>query len=191
MSMKSGDKKEALKIIRTRLEEGKPRKEILEELSSIFKDKSSIAKLIAMTPDSKTKERYKFLNYFLLCLIVLFFIPFIVLGILNFSAKQPVETIIIGFVALSFCIYCIFQVSKFKGYIYGDIASLVIIIFGLLLIDTIFKSGIWNDTDIWDVYLILIFLALGGLALYLSKKMFPNYGLYGLKKDKNGDYMLE
>jgi hypothetical protein len=187
MSMKSLNKKEALKIIQTRLEEGKPRKEILEELTSIYNDKSSISKLIAMTPNSKTKEKYKLLNYILLCLIVLFFIPFIVLGILHFSAKQPVETIIVGFVALSFFIYCIFQVSKFKGYIYGGLASLIIftIIFGLNLIDTIFKSGIWN------VYLILIFLALGGLALYLSKKMFPNYGLYGVKKDKNGDYLLE
>jgi hypothetical protein len=189
--MKSPDKKEALKIIQTRLNEGKPRKEILEELSNMYEDKSSIAKLIAMTPNSKTKEKYKLLNYILLCFIVLLIIPWYVREMILFFTKQPIEGIAVGFILLLFCIYCIFRVSKFKGYIYCFLAYLVFLGLGYFLINIIFKSGILAAIDIWDVYFISISLALGGVAFYLNKKMFPNYGFPGLKRDKNGDYLLE
>jgi hypothetical protein len=190
MNMKRFNKKEALKIVQTRLDEGKPRKEILEELSNLYVHKSSIAKLIAMTPDSKTKEKYKLLNYTLLCLLVLSFI-LEVPGVILFYTKNPIQAISVGFIVLLIYIYGTFQVLKYKGYIYGFLAYLVSLGLFISLSDIIFKSGTWDAINVWDIYSTSINLAIGGLAFYLSKKMFPNYGLYGLKKDKNGDYLLE
>lgn len=188
--MKNHDKNEALKIIQTRLEEEKPRKEILEELTKMYGEKSSVAKLIAQTPDSKTKEKYKLLNYTLLCFIILSFIPE-VHGGTSLFAKESIKAISAGLIVLFLYIYCIFQVLKYKGYIYSFLAYLAILGLFIFLSDLIFKSGIWDAIDIWDVLTISIEIIIGGLALYLSKKIFPNYGLNGIKKDKNGDYLLE
>ncbi|MFH0841243.1 MAG: hypothetical protein V1903_01350 [Bacteroidota bacterium] len=33
--------------------------------------------------------------------------------------------------------------------------------------------------------------AFTGLAFYLNRKIFPNYGIFGLKKGKDGEYLLE
>jgi hypothetical protein len=187
--MKRKEKKEASKIIRTRLEEGKPRKEILEELSKTYNDRSSVSVLIASTVDNKTKEKYKLLNYILLCFLIVSFVRQIPDMILLFS-KDPVKAIVAGFVVLLIYSYCVFQVSKFRGYIYTELCAWVVLgVFSSLLkitsLNGIFEFGIWDIINISSV------LAFIGLALYLSKKMFPNYGLWKLKKDNNGDYLLE
>jgi hypothetical protein len=192
--MKSLDKKEALKIIQTRLDDGKPRIEILEELLKMYDDKSSISKLIAMTPNRKIKEKYKLLNYTLLFFLVLSFILQIPDVILLFS-KNPVQTIVVGFIVILIYIYCIFQVSKFRGYIYSELFIIAILgAFNSLL--KINSSGETFELNIWTILNISVVLVFVGLAFYLSKKMFPNYGLWRLKKDKlkkdkNGDYLLE
>lgn len=181
--MKSRNKKEALKIIQTRLEEGKPRKEILEELTNIYNNKTSVAKLIAMTPDSKTKEKYKPLNYLLICLLVLSLIAEMYFGFLLFEEK-PVQVIVISFIVLLIYIALIYFVSKFKGFIYRILTWLVII----SLINDLTRIP---ELEIWNMIGIILVLAFGGVSLYLNKKMFPNYGMFGLKKDKDGDYLLE
>jgi hypothetical protein len=59
-------------------------------------------------------------------------------------------------------------------------------ILSFLLYHENLKPGFWN------ISIISIIIIIGGLAIYLNKKIFPNYRLfYGLKIDKNGDYLLE
>ncbi len=181
--MNNRNRQEALKTIQTQLQEGRPRKEILEELSNIYNDKSSLVRLIAMTPDSKTKDKYQLLNYCLLCILILSLISEMYTGYLLF-AEKPYQTIIASFIVLLLYIAFIYLVSKYRGYIYSQIALLGILFIILGLIRD-FELGIWN---IIGVSLVLIY---AGLAFYLSKKMFPNYSLLGLKKDQNGDYLLE
>lgn len=181
--MKRSDKKEALKKIQSSLEEGKPRKEILEELSNIYHEKSAIVELIAMTPDRKTKEKFKLLNYIVICCLVLSLIASMYEGYKSF-AEKPVETIIVSLIGLWIFIAVIIEVYKFKGYIYSLLTFLAII--GLTV--SVFRIPEYEMRDIIGIFLVLAF---GGLTFYLNKKMFPNYGFFGLKKDKNGDSLLE
>ncbi|RPI67770.1 MAG: hypothetical protein EHM47_15315 [Ignavibacteriales bacterium] len=181
--MKRRVKKEALGIIQEQLDEGKPRKEILEELTKIYNDRSAIAELIAMTPDKKTKEKYSVLNYIVLCGLVISLGLSIYAAYLLFKEK-PVESVIALCIVLWIMLYFIIEVAKFKGYIYNLITFLVIIgIIGDLTRISEFGK--------WDIIGIIVSLAFAGLTFFLSKKMFPNYGFFQLKKDNNGDYLLE
>jgi hypothetical protein len=181
--LKNRNKKEALKLIQARLEEGKPKKEILEELSNIYNDRSAITELIAMTPDRKTKEKYKLLNYIVICCLILSLIALLYAGLI-LSDEKPVEIIIESLIVLSIFVAFILEVLKFKGYIYNLLTFLAL----LGLIADLVKI---SEFGISDIIWIILVLAFAGLTFYLSKKMFPNYGFFGLKKNKNGDYLLE
>jgi len=187
--MNSPNKKEILKIIQARIMENKPRQEILNELTDTGIRKSKAAKLIAMIPDNKIKEKYKFLNYVLLGSLITFlagsmYAGFLYYGGFKYYAEEPVLAILGSLAILLIFAYLVYGVSRFRGYIYNEVTFL-----GIL--------GLWSsladisEFGILDIVLVLFVLICAGLSVYLRKKMFPNYGLWGLKKDQNEDLLLE
>jgi len=181
--MKKRYKKEALKSIQIRLEEGKPRKEILEELAGIYGSRSSLAELIARTPDPKKKEKYKLLNYILAFFLLLSAVGTVYAGIKSFAA-EPVEAVIVTVITLLILTVLIIRVLRFNGYVYGLLTFLIL----LAVITDLVNIPEWDKGDLIGISLLLAF---AGLAYYLNRKIFPNYGIFGLKKDKNGEYLLE
>jgi hypothetical protein len=181
--MKRHDKKEAMKTIQIRLEQGRPRKEILEELAGIYDSRSSLAELIARTPDPKKKEKYKLLNYILVFFLLLSVAASVYAGIKSF-AEEPVEAVIVSVITLLILTFLIIEVLRFNGYIYGLLTFLLL----LGLITDLIRRSEWEKGDLIGILLLFAFT---GLAFYLNRKIFPNYGIFGLKKDNNGDYLLE
>ena len=182
MTKKSINRKEVVKTIETRLQENIPRKEILEELSEQYFDKKTISTLIASTPDNQTKEKFMILNNILLGLLILTIVFKILVAITLFSSIS-LYLIPIAFLIPIFSIWFAFEVSKFKGYIYN--------LLGLFAIISIFKVlGNLGESGTFGLIDIIIVVAIAGLSFYLGKKIFPNYGLFGPKKDSDGNVIL-
>lgn len=176
-------RKEILKEIETKLNEGIPRQQILDELSEVYFDKSTIAKLIASTTDDKTKANNKSLNNILLGFLTVTIISKIILGIsLLSNASIYLLPIVILFPLIN--IWFAVEVSKYKGYIYKILALLTI-------------AGMIKMIGNYEGETALMFIDFGigfaitGLSFYLGNKMFPNYGLFGPKKDEKGNLLLE
>ncbi len=182
MTKKSLNKKEALKTIQIRLEENKPRQEILDELSEQYYDKITISALIASTPYPQTSKKYKSINNILLGLLGLTIALKIVTGILIFSS---ISLLLMPFAFLLpvIAIWFAREVSKCKGYIYNPL--------GLLSIASILKTvGNLGTSGIYGILDILMVIAIAAVSFYLGNKMFPNYGLLGPKKDQAGNILL-
>lgn len=182
MTKKSINKKEVAKVIETRLQENIPRKEILEELSEQYFDKKTISTLIASTADNQRKEKFKTLNNILLGLLILTIVLKIFVGITLLSSIS-IFLIPIAFLIPIISIWFAFEVSKFKGYIYN--------LLGLLLVASIFNAmGDLVESGTLGLIDIFIGVVIAGLSFYLGKKIFPNYGLFGPKKDSDGNIKL-
>ena len=183
MTKKSINRKEIYKTIQTRLEDSVSREKILEELSEKYYDKKTISTLIASTPDPQTKEKFKVLNNLLLGLLILTIIIKILTGIQILSTISMI-LIPVAFLIPFISIWFALEIYKYKGYIYN--------ILGILAIASIFKiiSEI-GESGVYGIIDLLIGLSIAGLSFYLGKKMFPNYGLFGPKKDTEGNIILE
>jgi hypothetical protein len=182
MTKKSINKKEVAKVIETRLQENIPRKEILTELSEQYFDKKTISILIASTADNQTKEKFKTLNNILLGLLILTIVLKIIVGITLLSSIS-LFLVPIAFLLPIISIWFAVEVSKFKGYIYN--------LLGLLAFASIFKAlGDMGEAGFFGLIDILIVVAIAGFSFYLGKKVFPNYGLFGPKKDSDDNIIL-
>ena len=182
MSKKSINKKEVIKVIGEKVNQGVSRAEILNELSEIYFDRKSLSILIAATPDPTKIEKYKLLNNILLGLIFITIISKILLEFFIFSQVSIALTLgAFLFPILNFMFA--FEVSKYKGYIYN--------ILGMITVAGIFNVlGKINENIFFGVVDIMIGILIAGLAFYLGNKIFPNYGLVGPKKDSKGEIIL-
>lgn len=179
---KSLNRKEVAVIIKSKLQEGIARQEILNELSEQYYSKSTIATMIASTIDPQAKEKYKALNNLLLALLVLSAIAKLLLGIAVLSSLSPLLipfAILFPFISIVLAI----EVYKYSGHIYGIVS---LFSFGSIL------RTFANFTDLeFDGYFdIAVLLVIALLALYLKDKMLPHYGFLGPKKDSEGNYIL-
>jgi hypothetical protein len=182
MTKKELKKKEALIEITNKLDSGMSREKILEELSTKYYGKDSIAKLIAMTPDNQTKKKYKWLNNVLLGLLGITIILKIIAGIF-LLANVSLYAIPFAFLLPIINFLLAVEVSKYRGYIYNILGVLTIA--GML--QSIPKYTEFRTFELIDK---LIFISITGISLYLAKNMFPNYGFFGPKKDKQGNIQL-
>jgi len=64
------EKKQIKKAVKTRINKGEPKQQILEELSQLFKDKATIVKQLELTPSVVMKYKYRMFNYMLAGLLV-------------------------------------------------------------------------------------------------------------------------
>lgn len=179
----SGKRKEIQRRIENQLHQGKSRQEILEDLSKEYFDPSTLARFVATTADQATKVRYKALNTILLGLLGITILGKLTLGASLMSQSGGTAFPLVMLLPL-INIWLAVEVSKYRGYIY-KILGLITIASLLQTIDKYGGEGVWLLADLG------IGIAIAGLAFYLGNKMFPNYGLFGPKKDKNGDFLLE
>lgn len=183
MKKKSINTKQVNKLIETRINEGKPRNEILEELSETYFDKKTLATLIAMTPEIERKKKYKIYNDILLGLLILTIILKVLIGVL-LLANVSIYAIPFAFLMPLLAVFFAIEVSRLKAYIYRVLGLMAIVSIGDSL-------GNLENFNFWFILDISIGVGITFLAFYLGNQMFPNYGFSGPKKDEKGNILLE
>lgn len=174
------------------LQSGKPRQQILEELSEEYMDKQVLANMISSTLPPEDVPGFTKINNLLFGLIVSFGVYHIllnILGILTKNIESHKKWLLIPFAlilpALIFC--CGYLIKKVEGSIYT-----FIIISGLVTtIDFISKDRF--STVFHVIYFIphiLWVLAIIIIANTISKRYFPHLRWKTCSPDKNGKYIL-
>ncbi len=180
------DYKEIQRFIIESRENGKTDQEIYNELAPKYYDKKTLALLIRGTVTKERKEKYKTLNNVLLSLIGLL-ILFQIIWIISFFYVTYYKSwpLISIFVIPLFSIFLFYQVYRYNVVIYKPMG-----IFAILLILSSSNFAVnsnWLGT--------IVSLLLGGgitfLSFYLSNKLIPGYKPRKLKRDANGEYILD
>ena len=73
------EKKQIIKDVKTRINRGEPKQQILEELSRLYKDKVTIVKQLEQIPSKAMKHKYRNFNYMLAGMLLIALILDIVL----------------------------------------------------------------------------------------------------------------
>ncbi|MCC5916225.1 MAG: hypothetical protein JJU02_02740 [Cryomorphaceae bacterium] len=183
MKKKFIDMKEVNRQIDKGLKDDLPRQKILEELSEVYFERQTLATLIAMKPVPERKKKFKPYNNILLGLLVLTILLKILIGIL---VLPDISIYIIPFALILplLTVFFAIEVSKYKAYIYKPLGLLAIVGTGGSLRN-------YESIDFWFMIQLSIGLLIVCLSFYTGKKMFPNYGLMGPKRDQNGNISLE
>lgn len=161
-------------------ERGRSREDVFRSLRAEHPtDAGKIAYCIASTPDENTRTRYLKHNA-LLCLLLMAY------AVLTLAAELPIEfdqpTLFILINTLLPLVFLYF-VYRFHGGVYriaGIWASMD-------LLEALLLTG--APDGIATVRLLVIFLV-AALSFYLARKVFPNLGILGPKRDNSGSYLL-
>ena len=183
MTKKSINRKELIQVIEEKLESKISREEILKELSEQYFDKKTIAMMIASMPNLERKERFKVHNNVLLGLLV--FIIFIKLSTgITLLSSVSVYLIPVAFLFPIVTIWLAVEVYHYKGYIYRAI--------GLLAIASALNTlANLNTAEFLSQIGIISSLTIAAYSFYIGYNLFPNYGMFGPKKDHEGNPLLE
>ena len=181
--------RQVLEVIEQKLNTGIGKQEIFEELSQNYSYEYTVAQLVAMTPPHSLKQRYKRLNQILIALL-LFAALVKVLVALPILSRLPAVAFPLLILVPALNVWFAMEIAKFKGYIYRPA--------GLLALAALFKAILPEDGIAsyglagWVIYGLncLLILAIAVLAFYLAKRLFPNYGLLGPKRDPKGNYLF-
>jgi hypothetical protein len=175
-------KKETLQLITERIEKGESKNEIYNVLSSEYYDSELIAKLTAIFPDKELKEQFIGINKVLFYLLIVTAI-LKVLSVFPLLIEKPAIGFFVMLIVPILNIWFASEVKKTRGHIYR--------ILGLLAIAGIFNSlGQIQEIGIWVLFDIILLAIISGISFYIGKKMFPNYGFSGPKKDSSGNWMF-
>ena len=182
MSKKSLDRKSAQKFIIDSRTNQKTDQEIYNELSQLYYDKKSLALIITGTVKPENKNKYKLYNNILLGLLCLVIISRLILVFnLTIETGQPLM-LLLAFIVPLFSAYFAYEIARYNAPIYR--------ICGIMTIVGFIQSVGKLDGRI-DILISLIFTSLiAGLSFYLDSKMFPDFSPKNLKKDENGEYIL-
>lgn len=174
------------------LQSGKPRQQILEELSEEYSDKDFLAKLIAWVPSSEDMPKFTKTNNILFGLMVSFGVYQILLKfffILNCDIKGPGKwgLVPIALIQPVFIFYFSYLVKRMEGYVYT-----FIVLLGLIGISKSIHADIFSDTAYTISFLFNVLWILTGIIIAnsISKRYFPHLRWRINMQDKNGKYIL-
>ncbi len=182
MSKKSLDRKSAQQFIADNRENGKTDQEIYNLLQEQYYDKKVLALLVKGTVTKANKEKYKNYNNILVGLLA-----FIALARIFLVFNLTIETgepwlLILVFIVPLFAAYFAYEIARYNVWAYRFCGIMTIIGF----FQTLGKSN--GD----DLLINLLFAgAIAGLAFFIESRMFPGYSPKNLKKDSNGEYILD
>ncbi len=162
------------------LEQGKSRQDVFLRLSSKNPDETAkIAWCIAGIPGKKVRQKYLRHNAALFGLLILY----AGLTLVSELPVKPGEPTL--FIAITTIIPLIFSyfVFKFHGSVYRLAWIWFLIDFG----ETVLLTGAPTAIDAFRLIVLFSILFLG---LFLARKVFPNLGVMGPKKDDAGNFLL-
>jgi hypothetical protein len=178
------NRKEAMKTIKQKLQEGKSKKEIFDELSSKVKFKSDLLQYIAMVPSHENRLKYNKINLILFSLLVFvsvvkFIIAFILLS------RISIYMLPIALIVPFFSIYFAFMVWNFWGNMYRILGMLGIssILIGISKFESFSSYSSMEIILEISLFYLPAFLIIF-LAYYIGIKVFPYYSFWGLLKEE-------
>lgn len=168
--------------ITAELESGKQRGFLYKELSEKKPEHSArIAYVIGCVAPADKRQKHLKINAVLTLLLVLNAV-FCVLAELPINLQDPTLFIVLKTVVpLVFCYF----VFRFLGAVYRFIGLWSLIDF----LETILTSPATDNTFV-AFKMIIVFLVMT-ISWYIARKVFPNLGFIGPKKDESGHYILE
>lgn len=155
---------------------------IYHELSEIYFDKKSIALLITGTATKENLHKYKRINQVLVGLLILAVILRCLIVIQIALTIEQWWALLLLFVVPAFAAYFAYEIARYNAPIYRFCAILTVLGF-------VQSIGKLEGTDI--PINLLFAAAIAGLSMYLDQKLFPDFKPNDLKKDENGDFILE
>lgn len=162
------------------LEQGRSRTDILKSLAvSMPSEAGKIAYCIASVPRNEMRKKYVFLNAVLCVLLVGY-------SLLNAMSELPVEpgepTL---FIVLTSIIPLVFSYFIFR--FHGGVYRLAGIWFLIDLLENVLLKG---APDGLAALILLVLFVIVALSFLIARKVFPNLGILGPKRDSNGNYLL-
>jgi len=164
------EKKQIVKEVKTRVERGEPKQQILEELSHVYKDKVTINEQLEKTPSKMMKYKYAVFNYTLANLLL---VALVLDAILLFKADWQ-YLIVDGCAALNVGLDIIFLVGVllYRTETYGWIASRAIVTLLIIIVSNYFLPPTESIQMLVYVSLALIVVSFV-LGLFLGVKLCP------------------
>lgn len=176
------DAKTAKKIIVEDKDRGKRDQDIYNALSPDFSNKKTLVLLITGTAASGERNRYKLYNNILIGLLGLVALLRL-LGSFYLLKEGELGDFGLSLIGLLLPALFIWGIAQYNAPFYRFCGFMVIV--GSI-------SAIARENSaaaiLFDIVLIA---AIAGLCFFLGNKMFPNYKPGKLKKDSNGNYLLQ
>lgn len=168
--------------ITAELESGKQRNILYKKLGENTPEHSArVAYIIACVATAEKRQQHIKINAFLILLLILNAV-FCVLAELPINLQEPTLFIVLkSVVPLIFCYF----VFRFLGAIYRFIGLWSLIDF----LETVLTSPATDNVFV-AFKMIIVFLVMT-ISWYIARKVFPNLGFIGPKKDDLGNYILE
>lgn len=186
MSKKSinanNNSKEIYRHIELRLRDGVSKAEILEELAADYYDRKTLAHLVVGVLDPELRDKYTFLNRVLMANMAVLVIIQIWAGICYFSYNSlEASTINICLWIFMFMqVMMIYETMRMRGHAYFS-GPIFVVCPCMTFADLPYQLALLEIPCMITVWVI---------AVFIRKKLFPNLGEYGLKKNKDGEYIL-
>jgi len=158
------------KYIKICIDEGKPKQQILEELSVLYQDKATIIKQLEVIPSKMLKHKYRLFNYMLAgLLLIITILDVIILTNIQWGMYPILD---VNY-ALSVVLDVIFFVGVllYRSEIYSWVASRAVV--SLITILIMIYDHLFPDINVLIIIsltLVIVFLILG---LHLSVKLCP------------------
>lgn len=163
-----------------KLEQGVSRQDVFRQLvSKNPSEASKIAYCIASIP--KKEKRLKYLRHNALLFLLL--VIYAGLSLISGLPIKPGEPTI--FLLLTCVIPLVFSYFVFR--FHGGIYRVAWIWFMIDLVETVLVTGTPTTTDAFKLIVLFIILV---LSLFIARKVFPNLGVMGPKKDASGNFLL-
>lgn len=172
-----------LKQARTEVLAGQDRKKTFETYRSQVRSERHLAMAIASVPHEDRKQKYKGLNNLLAGLLIGAAALKALAALIVFS--QHSVFLGVGAVFLGIVVPVAFAVSvlQFNGGMYG----LLLLLCGVNILNALLKIGTLGAWVLVDVLILLLIMAAAWAA---KSKIFPNIGIFGVKKDASGKFIL-
>lgn len=181
--LSSEHSKEIIKKVQDQVNNGKPKQDILDDLSKEYFDISFLSKIIAHTADQKTKFKYRKLNNLLVGLLI---VPVILMVMVLFSiSKISSYSLAVALVFSFIYVWLAIGVFKYKIFIYRTVLLFCFVLINKMMF-SLMLAGEIGGMIIFDVIFVCV---IAGLARYLESKLFPSVGLFKIKKDEKGNLL--
>lgn len=182
MDKKPTNRAVIIPFIQTERAAGKSDQEIYRELTAEYFDKKTIALLITGTAKEEAKRKYAGWNITLMVLLALGIVSKIYVLIQLTRTHHPMADTLTFYAACFAYAYLIYAVSKYQAVVYQ-----VCILIPLLS----FSESVDKFNGVALLVESLISITLIFVAWYTKISLFPNYSINKMKKDENGDFIME
>ncbi len=176
-------RRQLFKAAASEVRAGKDRRQVFQDYQGKVRPESGLAMAIATVPDPERMKRYAALNYVLVALLILAALLKALHGFMLFREHSIFLGVGAIFLGILLPLILAIGAARFDGQIY----PLLIVLCVLNALNLALKWEQYGSDLLADFILLAIIL---GLAIALKQKLFPNIGIFRVKKDAQGSYLF-